>query len=85
MPSPLALPAALGHKPTDKRIAILREVGSCGSISQAARAVGVSYKAAWQAVDTLTNLAGASLVARAVGGCWARTAGSGRRHGAGAR
>jgi len=68
MPSPLALPAALGHKPTDKRIAILREVGSCGSISQAARAVGVSYKAAWQAVDTLTNLAGASLVARAVGG-----------------
>ena len=68
MPSPLALPAALGHEPTDKRIAILREVGACGSISQAARAVGVSYKAAWQAIDTLTNLAGASLVARAVGG-----------------
>lgn len=68
MPSPLALPAALGHEPTDKRIAILREVGSCGSISQAARTVGVSYKAAWQAIDTLTNLAGTALVARAVGG-----------------
>ena len=66
--SPLALPAALGHQPSDKRIAILREIGSCGSISQAARAVGVSYKAAWQAIDTLTNLAGAPLVARAVGG-----------------
>lgn len=68
MPSPIALPAALGHEPTDKRIAILREVGACGSISQAARTVGVSYKAAWQAIDTLTNLAGAPLVARAVGG-----------------
>lgn len=52
----------------DKRIDILRQIGACGSISQAARAVGVSYKAAWQAVDTLTNLAGTPLVARAVGG-----------------
>ncbi len=68
MSPPIALPAALGHEPTDKRIAILREVGACGSISQAARIVGVSYKAAWQAIDTLTNLAGAPLVTRAVGG-----------------
>ena len=68
MTLPLALPAALGHELTDKRIAILREIGVCGSISQAARAVGVSYKAAWQAVDTLTNLARVPLVARAVGG-----------------
>lgn len=52
----------------DKRIAILREIGAGGSISQAARAVGVSYKAAWQALDTLTNLAGTPLVDRAVGG-----------------
>lgn len=68
MPQSISLPAALGHEPADKRIAILREVGACGSISQAARAVGVSYKAAWQAIDTLTNLAGVPLVARAVGG-----------------
>lgn len=68
MTLPLALPAALGHELSDKRIAILREIGAGGSISQAARAVGVSYKAAWQALDTLTNLAGAPLVARAVGG-----------------
>ncbi len=68
MPQSLSLPAALGHGPADKRIAILREVGACGSISQAARVVGVSYKAAWQAIDTLTNLAGVPLVARAVGG-----------------
>jgi molybdate transport system regulatory protein len=39
-----------------------------GSISQAARDAGVSYKAAWQAIDTLTNLAGVALVERAVGG-----------------
>lgn len=68
MTLPLALPAALGHELSDKRIAILRGIGAGGSISQAARAAGVSYKAAWQAVDTLTNLAGVPLVARAVGG-----------------
>jgi molybdate transport system regulatory protein len=59
---------ALSHGMADKRIAILREIGAGGSISQAARAVGVSYKAAWQALDTLTNLAGTPLVDRAVGG-----------------
>ncbi len=66
--APLALSSALGHALTDKRIDILRQIGECGSISQAARTVGVSYKAAWQAVDTLTNLAGTPLVAKAVGG-----------------
>ena len=59
---------ALGHAPGDKRVEILRLIGQSGSISQAARAAGVSYKAAWQAVDTLTNLAGVVLVERAVGG-----------------
>jgi len=62
------LASALGHALTDKRIDILRQIGACGSISQAARAAGVSYKAAWQAVDTLTNLAATPLVAKAVGG-----------------
>lgn len=68
MPENLSLSSALGHAMTDKRIDILRQIGAGGSISQAARAVGISYKAAWQAVDTLTNLAGTPLVARAVGG-----------------
>ncbi|MDZ7865478.1 TOBE domain-containing protein [Acidovorax sp.] len=66
--SPVSFAGALGHDMADKRIAILREIGAGGSISQAARAVGVSYKAAWQALDTLTNLAGTPLVHRAVGG-----------------
>lgn len=68
MPVSISLTEALGHALADKRIDILRQIGASGSISQAARVVGVSYKAAWQAVDTLTNLAGAPLVARAVGG-----------------
>lgn len=59
---------ALGHGMSDKRIDILRGIGRTGSISQAARDAGVSYKAAWQAVATLTNLAGVPLVERAVGG-----------------
>ena len=59
---------ALGHVQSDRRIDILRQIGELGSISKAARAVGVSYKAAWQAVDTLTNLAGVALLERVVGG-----------------
>ena len=64
----LELESALGHLAADKRVEILRLVGEGGSISQAARDAGVSYKAAWQALDTLSNLAGAALVERAVGG-----------------
>ena len=65
---PLQLAGALVHAVADKRVEILRRVGALGSISQAARDAGVSYKAAWQALDTLSNLAGAPLVERAVGG-----------------
>jgi molybdate transport system regulatory protein len=64
----LRLASALGHAAADKRLEILRRVGECGSISQAAREAGVSYKAAWQALDMLSNLAGVPLVERAVGG-----------------
>lgn len=64
----LSFGSALSHEPADKRIEILRRVGDSGSISQAARDAGVSYKAAWQAIDTLSNLAGGVLVQRAVGG-----------------
>lgn len=59
---------ALGHAFADKRIDILRRIGVAGSISQAAREAGISYKAAWQAIETLSNLAGTPLVSRAVGG-----------------
>lgn len=63
-----ALSGALGHAPADKRLEVLRRVGETGSISQAARDAGISYKAAWQAMDTLTSLSGVALVERTVGG-----------------
>ena len=66
--SRLEVAGALGHAASDKRVELLRRVGEGGSISQAARDSGVSYKAAWQAIDTLSNLAGTALVERAVGG-----------------
>jgi molybdate transport system regulatory protein len=59
---------ALGHGASDKRLDILRRIGEVGSISQAARDAGVSYKAAWQAVETLSNLAGSPMLEKAVGG-----------------
>lgn len=67
-PAGRSFAGALGHDVADRRIDILRRVGQCGSISQAARDAGLSYKAAWQAIDTLTNLAGVPLVQRSVGG-----------------
>ncbi len=59
---------ALGHSKTDKRLDILRRLQDAGSISEAARRAGVSYKAAWQAIDILSNLAGTPLVEKVVGG-----------------
>jgi len=59
---------AFGHEATDKRLDILQRIGELGSISQAARSARVSYKAAWQALETLSNLAGSPLVEKAVGG-----------------
>lgn len=64
----LPLAEVLGLEASDKRIDILRRIGQAGSISQAARGAGVSYKAAWQALETLGNLAGTPLVDKAVGG-----------------
>ena len=63
-----SLHQALGHAISDKRLEVLRRVAETGSISQAARDAGISYKAAWQAMDTLTSLSGVALVERRVGG-----------------
>lgn len=50
------------------RIRLLEEIGRCGSITAAARAVGVSYKTAWDAVDAMNNASERALVLRAAGG-----------------
>lgn len=50
------------------RIALLAKIAECGSITQAAKAVRMSYKAAWDAIDAMNNLAGEALVERLAGG-----------------
>lgn len=50
------------------RISLLAQLAESGSITQAAKAVKMSYKAAWDAIDTMNNLAGEPLVERLTGG-----------------
>jgi molybdate transport system regulatory protein len=50
------------------RVALLRAIADKGSITQAAKAVGISYKAAWDAVDAMNNLACEPLLERSSGG-----------------
>jgi len=50
------------------RVELLFQVGRTGSITAAAKAVGMSYKGAWDAVEAMNNLAGEPLVIRATGG-----------------
>jgi len=50
------------------RVALLAGIAQHGSITAAARSVGLSYKAAWDAIDTMNNLAGEALVERSAGG-----------------
>jgi molybdate transport system regulatory protein len=50
------------------RVALLAKIAECGSITQAAKSVKMSYKAAWDAIDAMNNLAGEPLVERAAGG-----------------
>ncbi|MDP4300016.1 TOBE domain-containing protein [Leptothrix discophora] len=50
------------------RIALLRSVAEHGSITQAAKAYGMSYKAAWDAIDTMNRVSGEPVVERSTGG-----------------
>ncbi|MDD0973366.1 TOBE-like domain-containing protein [Pseudomonas fontis] len=51
-----------------QRIALLQHIAEQGSITRAAKSAGMSYKAAWDAIDELNNLAATPLVERSVGG-----------------
>lgn len=51
-----------------RRIALLRPIGETGSISAAARGMGLSDKWAWDAVDAMNNLAKWPPVERRIGG-----------------
>lgn len=68
-PSPIKLEGL--SKPRGKRwdhLELLERIDVSGSISAAATAMGMSYKAAWQAVETINNLSHEPLVVRQPGG-----------------
>jgi molybdate transport system regulatory protein len=50
------------------RINLLEKIDELGSITKAAQAVGISYKTAWDTVNTINNLAKRPLVDRLTGG-----------------
>src|SRR5579872_524589 len=69
----------LGRKGHDflsvRRIELLESIERTGSITRAAKQVGLSYKAAWDAIEAMSNLADRPLLVRTTGG----------RHGGGTR
>lgn len=64
----LEISTDLGAFLGDKRVRLLEAIEAHGSISQAAKHVPLSYKAAWDAVDAMNNLADRPLVERSTGG-----------------
>ena len=66
----MSLPDALSQHiiRRPQRIALLGHIAEQGSITRAAKTAGLSYKAAWDAIDELNNLAQKPLVERSVGG-----------------
>lgn len=62
----------LTHPETAKvgreRIRLLESVARHGSITAGAKAIGLSYKAAWDALDAMTNLFGQQLLETRAGG-----------------
>ncbi|MFT3975159.1 MAG: TOBE domain-containing protein [Amaricoccus sp.] len=64
----ISLHAPNGSPLGEPRIALLEAIGREGSISGAARALGLSYRGAWDAICAMNNLVGRPLVAGQTGG-----------------
>jgi molybdate transport system regulatory protein len=64
----LSLETKRGGLANQRWMDLLASIDRTRSIAAAAREVGLSYKAAWDAVETMNNLADAPLVERSVGG-----------------
>lgn len=64
----IALETPLGAVLSDSRVRLLEAIERHGSLNRAAREVPLSYKAAWDALDALNNLAPQPLVERSTGG-----------------
>lgn len=67
-PAALRLRAGSAGGRAQGRVELLERIAETGSISAAARAQGLSYKAAWEAVETMNNLSALPLVERMAGG-----------------
>lgn len=50
------------------RVALLKEIDRMGSISMAAKEMGMSYKKAWRLIDSMNKLGSELLVKRTAGG-----------------
>jgi molybdate transport system regulatory protein len=71
--SALPDPLKLAQSPTSRgrrwdHLELLERIDASGSISAAANGMGMSYKAAWQAVEAMNNLSEEPLVERQPGG-----------------
>jgi len=66
--SSIKLETRLGGFANPRWMALLASIQGSGTITAAAKAAGLSYKAAWDAIDAMNNLAGKSVVETAVGG-----------------
>ena len=66
--SALSVHTGAGALANKRWMDLLAGVGETNSIAAAAKVVGLTYKAAWDAVDAMNNLADAPLVERSVGG-----------------
>ncbi|MET0067449.1 MAG: TOBE domain-containing protein [Candidatus Thiodiazotropha sp.] len=66
--SDLHLSGEQGGDITSKRIHLLEQIDTLGSISAAAKQSGISYRSAWDAVDEMNNLWDSPLVAKSPGG-----------------
>lgn len=50
------------------QVELLAAIKNCGSISKAAKEVGISYKTAWERIDAMNNMSAQPLVKRTIGG-----------------
>ena len=66
--SSIKLETRLGGLANPRWPALLGSIDESGSITAAAKAAGLSYKAAWDAIDAMNNLAGKPVVVTTVGG-----------------
>ena len=53
---------------TGRQIKLLKAIEQCGSITNAAKNVGISYKTAWDRINVMNNLSEEPLVRRTAGG-----------------